>query len=74
MQSSRTVEGAITEYEWGNPHVYLSVRESISGTVWVVEAFASFTASAFKEAIVFLSIIPVLILRSLAHRRLQEEE
>ena len=41
MQSSRLVEGAITEYEWGNPHVYLSVRESASGTVWVVEAFAS---------------------------------
>ena len=42
--------------------------------IGVVESFASFMASAFKEAIVFLSIIPVLILRSLSHRRPQEEE
>jgi branched-chain amino acid transport system permease protein len=42
--------------------------------IGVVESFASFTASAFKEAIVFLSIIPVLVLRSLMHKRLQEEE
>jgi hypothetical protein len=41
MQSQRTVEGAITEYEWGNPHVYLSVRETGSDNVWVVEAFPS---------------------------------
>jgi hypothetical protein len=41
MQAMRTVEGTITEYQWGNPHVYLSVRESGSGLVWVVEAFPS---------------------------------
>jgi hypothetical protein len=41
MQSLRTVEGTITEYEWGNPHVYLSVRENGTGKVWVVEAFPS---------------------------------
>jgi hypothetical protein len=41
MQSLRTVEGAITEYEWGNPHVYLSVREAGTDAVWVVEAFPS---------------------------------
>lgn len=41
MQATRTVEGTITEYDWGNPHVYLSVRENGSGRVWVVEAFSS---------------------------------
>jgi hypothetical protein len=41
MQAMHTVEGTITEYEWGNPHVYLSVRENGSGRVWVVEAFPS---------------------------------
>lgn len=40
MQASRTVEGAVTEYEWENPHVYLSVRDD-GGSVWVVEAFPS---------------------------------
>jgi branched-chain amino acid transport system permease protein len=42
--------------------------------IGVVESQASFAASAFKEAIVFLAIIPVLLLRSLAHKRLHEEE
>ena len=28
MQAQRTIEGTITEYEWDNPHVYLSVREN----------------------------------------------
>jgi hypothetical protein len=41
MQTLRTVEGTITEYEWGNPHVYLSVRESGTDRIWVVEAFPS---------------------------------
>jgi hypothetical protein len=41
MQALRTVEGTIAEYEWGNPHVYLSVRENGSERVWVVEAFPS---------------------------------
>jgi len=41
MQAQRTVEGTITEYEWGNPHVYLSVRENGSDRVWIVEAFPS---------------------------------
>jgi hypothetical protein len=41
MQTLRTVEGTITEYEWGNPHVYLSVRENGTDRVWVVEAFPS---------------------------------
>ena len=41
MQAQRTVQGSITEYDWGNPHVYLSVRETGSGRVWVIEAFPS---------------------------------
>ena len=41
MQAVHTVEGTITEYEWGNPHVYLSVRENGSDRVFVVEAFPS---------------------------------
>ena len=41
LQAQRTVEGTIAEYEWGNPHVYLSVRENGSDRVWVVEAYPS---------------------------------
>jgi hypothetical protein len=41
MQAQRTVQGSITEYDWGNPHVYLSVRETGSDRVWVIEAFPS---------------------------------
>ena len=41
LQALRTVEGTVAEYEWGNPHVYLSVRENGSERVWVVEAFPS---------------------------------
>ena len=41
MQAQRTIEGTVTEYDWGNPHVYISVRENGSDQVWVVEAFAS---------------------------------
>ena len=41
MQAQRTIEGTVTEYDWGNPHVYFSVRENGSDRVWVVEAFAS---------------------------------
>jgi hypothetical protein len=41
MQSRRTVEGTIASYEWGNPHVYLSVRENGGDRLWVVEAYPS---------------------------------
>jgi hypothetical protein len=41
LQSQRTVEGTIASYEWGNPHVYLSVREKGGDRVWVVEAYPS---------------------------------
>jgi branched-chain amino acid transport system permease protein len=41
--------------------------------VGIVEAFASFWASAFKEAIVFTLIIPILLWRSLAGGHSDEE-
>lgn len=41
MQTEQSVVGTITSYEWGNPHVYLSVREATGDRVWIVEAFAS---------------------------------
>jgi branched-chain amino acid transport system permease protein len=42
--------------------------------IGVVESLASFEASAFKEVIVFMVIIPVLLWRSLAQTQLGEEE
>lgn len=42
--------------------------------IGIVESFASFTASAFKEPIVFLSIIPVMLLRSFLTASAAEEE
>jgi hypothetical protein len=41
MAAVRTIEGTVTEYDWGNPHVYVAVRENGSDRVWVVEGFAS---------------------------------
>jgi branched-chain amino acid transport system permease protein len=40
----------------------------------LMEAFASFASSKFKETIVFLSIIPPLVWLSLRHRHLSEDE
>jgi branched-chain amino acid transport system permease protein len=42
--------------------------------IGVVESLASFSASSFKEVIVFMVIIPVLLWRSLAQTQLGEEE
>ena len=42
--------------------------------VGLVEAFASYYASAFKEVIVFLAIIPVLLARSLIATPVEEDE
>ncbi|HEX5958694.1 MAG TPA: branched-chain amino acid ABC transporter permease, partial [Hyphomicrobiaceae bacterium] len=42
--------------------------------VGIVEAFASFYASSFKEIIVFMLIIPVLIVRSLTTTHTEDEE
>lgn len=42
--------------------------------VGILEAFSSFWASAFKEVIVFASIIPVLLWRSLRSTHSDEEE
>lgn len=39
-----------------------------------LESYSSFWASAFKESIVFTLIIPVLVWRSLATHRVEEEE
>ncbi|MBV9738455.1 MAG: branched-chain amino acid ABC transporter permease, partial [Hyphomicrobiales bacterium] len=41
--------------------------------IGIIESLASFSASAFKEVIVFTAIIPVLLWRSLVHTRLGEE-
>jgi branched-chain amino acid transport system permease protein len=42
--------------------------------VGLIEAFASFEASAYKEAIVFALIIPVLVWRSLRAHGIEEDE
>jgi branched-chain amino acid transport system permease protein len=42
--------------------------------VGIVEAFSSFYASNFKEVIVFMLLIPVLLLRSLAAPTVEEEK
>ena len=42
--------------------------------VGLVEAFASFYASSFKEVIVFLLIVPVLMWRSLHSAHIEEED
>ncbi len=42
--------------------------------VGIVEAFSSFYASDFKEVIVFMLLIPVLLMRSLAAPTVEEEE
>jgi hypothetical protein len=47
MQTEQTVVGTVTDYEWGNPHVYFSVREAQGDRVWVVEAFASTAMKGF---------------------------
>lgn len=41
--------------------------------VGLLESYASFYASAYKEVIVFTLIIPMLLWRSLASRRMEEE-
>jgi branched-chain amino acid transport system permease protein len=42
--------------------------------VGLIEAFSAFWASAYKEIIVFVLIIPVLLWRSLATRHVEEDE
>ena len=42
--------------------------------VGLLEAYASFWASAYKEVIVFTMIVPVLIWRSFATRHIEEED
>jgi branched-chain amino acid transport system permease protein len=42
--------------------------------VGLLEAYASFWASAYKEVIVFTLIIPVLVWRSLTTHHIEEDE
>lgn len=42
--------------------------------VGIIEAFASFWASSFKEVIVFMIIVPVLVVRSLTSSHVEEDE
>lgn len=42
--------------------------------VGIIEAFASFWASSFKEVIVFMIIVPVLVVRSLMSVHVEEDE
>ncbi len=42
--------------------------------VGLLESFASFWASALKEAIVFALLVPFLLWRSLANRHLEEDD
>jgi branched-chain amino acid transport system permease protein len=42
--------------------------------VGIIEAFSSFHASAFKEVIVFMAIIPVLLWRSLRSHPVEDDE
>jgi branched-chain amino acid transport system permease protein len=42
--------------------------------IGIIESLASFSASAFKEVIVFMAIIPVLLWRSLVQVKIGEEE
>jgi hypothetical protein len=39
MVAEATFEGIVTEFEWANPHAYLSVKDSAAGTdkTWLVE-------------------------------------
>jgi len=41
MQAQVTVAGTVADYEWGNPHVYVSVREDGGSRTWVVEGLPS---------------------------------
>jgi len=43
-------------------------------TVGIIEAFASFHASSYKEVIVFMLIVPVLLWRSLYAPQIEEDE
>ena len=50
------------------------VAAAAAVAVGLIEAFSSFYASAFKEVIVFLIIIPVLLWRSLAAPAMEDED
>jgi hypothetical protein len=39
LQATLTIDGAVTKFEWSNPHTYISVKDA-AGDVWLVEALA----------------------------------
>jgi hypothetical protein len=41
MQAEVTVVGTVADYDWGNPHVYVSVSEDGGGRTWVIEGLPS---------------------------------
>jgi hypothetical protein len=51
QQAQITIEGTVTDFEWANPHVYISVREDAAagatGRVWQVEAVAPTSLKQF---------------------------
>ena len=38
-QATITIDGAVTRFEWSNPHTYISVKDA-AGDVWLIEAYA----------------------------------
>lgn len=42
--------------------------------VGVVESFASFWASAYREVIVFILVVPILLMRSITAQRMEEDQ
>ncbi len=39
LRTTRMIEGVVTDYEWANPHVYISVVADADHAVWQIEAF-----------------------------------
>src|SRR5262245_12614490 len=37
MQRQVTIAGTVTNFEWANPHVYVTVENEADGRMWVVE-------------------------------------
>ena len=48
QQAVVSIEGTLIDYDWANPHVYLTIRETSAGgeRVWQVEAFPPSTLKA----------------------------
>src|SRR5262249_50441539 len=48
QQAVVTIDGTLVDYDWVNPHVYLTIRETAAGSerVWQIEAFPPSTLKA----------------------------